>query len=93
MDRGDWWATVLGVTKSWIQLSVHMCMHARAHTHTLTVHSLTHHTFVYSVSVTELNPDNRDMMGMCLACHRELRLTDSVQQNRSKKSYFLFVDT
>ena len=22
MDRGDWWATVHGVTKSWAQLSV-----------------------------------------------------------------------
>ena len=24
MDRGAWWATVLGVTKSWAQLSTHM---------------------------------------------------------------------
>ena len=37
MDRGAWWATVHGVTKSWTQLSMHT--RARAHTHT---HTHTH---------------------------------------------------
>ena len=32
MDRGGWWATVHGVTKSWTRLSRH------AHTHTHTPH-------------------------------------------------------
>ena len=27
MDRGAWWATVYGVTKSWIQLSIHALSH------------------------------------------------------------------
>ena len=31
MDRGAWWATVLGVAKSWAQLSTH----THTHTHTL----------------------------------------------------------
>ena len=41
MDRGVWWATVHGVTKSQTQLS--MCVHA--HTHSLSLshtHTLTH---------------------------------------------------
>ena len=25
MDRGAWWATVHGVAKSWMQLSMHTC--------------------------------------------------------------------
>ena len=25
MDRGDWWATVHGVAKSWTLLSMHIC--------------------------------------------------------------------
>ena len=25
MDRGDWWATVHGVAKSWTRLSMHTC--------------------------------------------------------------------
>ena len=29
MDRGAWWATVHGVTKSWTQLGDRACMHAR----------------------------------------------------------------
>ena len=31
MDRGAWWAPVLGVTKSWTRLSEHACMHARVY--------------------------------------------------------------
>ena len=31
MDRGVWWATVHGVTKSWTQLSDWACTHARVH--------------------------------------------------------------
>ena len=36
MDRGAWWATVYGVTKSWTQLSAwaHACTRAHTHTHT-----------------------------------------------------------
>ena len=33
-DRGAWWATVHGVTKSQMQLSVHACTHTHTHTHT-----------------------------------------------------------
>ena len=34
MDRGAWWATVPGVTKSWTRLSMHACTHTHTHTHT-----------------------------------------------------------
>ena len=27
MDRGVWWAIVLGVAKNWTRLSTHTCMH------------------------------------------------------------------
>ena len=39
MDRGAWWTTVHGVTKSWTrlkQLSVHTHIHTHTHTHTHT---------------------------------------------------------
>ena len=39
MDRGAWWATVHGVTKSWTQLSTHA--HVYVHTHTY-IHTHTH---------------------------------------------------
>ena len=34
MDKGAWWATIHGFTKSWTQLS--RCTHVRIHTHTHT---------------------------------------------------------
>ena len=34
MDRGGWWATVLGATKSQTRLSAHVCTHTHTHTHT-----------------------------------------------------------
>ena len=34
MDRGTWWATVCGVTKSQTQLSTHAHTHTHTHTHT-----------------------------------------------------------
>ena len=36
MDKGAWWATVPGVTKSWTRLSMHACTHTHTHTHTHT---------------------------------------------------------
>ena len=41
MDRGAWQATVHGVTKGWICLSVYTHTHTHTHTHTLT-HTHTH---------------------------------------------------
>ena len=47
-DRGAWWATVHGVTKSWTrlkQLSVHMCACTHTHTESIVctcVHAHTH---------------------------------------------------
>ena len=41
MDRGVWQATVYGVAKNGIQLSMHVGAHAHTHTHTCThTHSL-----------------------------------------------------
>ena len=34
MDRGAWWATVHGVTKSWTQLGMCVCTHTHTHIHT-----------------------------------------------------------
>ena len=36
MNRGAWWATVYGVTKSWTWLSAHACARTHTHTHTHT---------------------------------------------------------
>ena len=36
MDRGAWWATVHGVTKSQIQLSAYACMNTCTHTQLFT---------------------------------------------------------
>ena len=36
MGRETWWATVHGVTRNWIGLRMHACVHARAHKHTQT---------------------------------------------------------
>ena len=51
MDRGAWWATVHGVTKSWTWLSdwvhAHACTRVRTHTHTHT------HTTRLQVSTTK----------------------------------------
>ena len=33
MDRGDWWATVYGVAKSWTQLSEHACIRTHTQVH------------------------------------------------------------
>ena len=41
MDRGAWWATVHGVTKSPTQLSTCACTHTHTHTHTHTPLALT----------------------------------------------------
>ena len=43
-DRGAWWATAHGVTKSQTHLWLSTCMHVRAHTHTHT-HTHTHHYY------------------------------------------------
>ena len=37
MDRGAWWATVLGVGKSRMQLSVHMHTHTHTPMHALSL--------------------------------------------------------
>ena len=46
MDRGDWWATVHGVTRSGTKLSMH------AHTHT--------HTHLHKTLLKELRVRNHD---------------------------------
>ena len=51
MNRGAWWATVHGVTKSWTQLSDGVLMHAHGHTHTHT-HTHTHKTHWVNSRVT-----------------------------------------
>ena len=45
MDRGAWWATIHGVTKSWTLLSTHrlLCIHTHTHSHT--------HTLIYGISL------------------------------------------
>ena len=52
MDRGAWWATVHGVTKSWTQLS----MHARTHTHIcLIIYWISIAYFTQLAPITDLN--------------------------------------
>ena len=41
MDRQAWWATVHGVTKSWLWLSMHAHTHMRVRTHTVQFSSVT----------------------------------------------------
>lgn len=66
-------------------------VYARVHTHThIDTHSLTHQTLSVSISVTELNPDNRDMMA-CLP--QRAQIYRQCATKRNKKSYFLLVDT
>ena len=36
MGRETWWVTVHGVTRNWIYLRMHACVHVRAHKHTQT---------------------------------------------------------
>ena len=46
MDRGGWWATVHGVTKSLTRLSTHTHIHTHTHTHT---HTLPSSKFILSL--------------------------------------------
>ena len=46
MDRGAWWATVLGFTKSLTRLSNSACARAHTHTHTYSVLRIYHKLFI-----------------------------------------------
>ena len=68
MDRGAWWATVHGVTKSWTQLSMHTRTHAHTHTHTRT-HTHTHaHTHTHRLKELFLiNNNGQQLISIALS--------------------------
>ena len=50
-DRGAWWGTVHGVTKSQMWLSTH----THTHTHIKCLHAVSHFNFLYAQESTYLN--------------------------------------
>ena len=59
MDRGAWWATVHGVSKSWTRLK-ELTVHTHAHTHTCIFYSMfktIHLTFFEFISCGASRPE------------------------------------
>ena len=51
MDRGDWWAPVHRVTKSWTRLNVHWCTHTHTYSSYILIYPVIGSGFFFSFSL------------------------------------------